>query len=585
MSEFYHSNERKQIADKLQTVLTRCHNTLRNKEGMSPESAFRELNKLLFIKYISEKDEKGRKNLQMVLNGENLIYPNNSFPLLFDNVIDEFKEEQLFENSETIIANYSICLDIYEALRIFEFSSSLPEIGDAYESFIQKVFRNTGNTMSVPKIVVDFIVDYLNIKSSSNVIDPFCSYGGMLTAVAVRKPQRHKGRLLGYERDTLMAQTAKMNLLMHGDFKSIIERKQDHYRTKEETFDFVLTCIGQNFQSEDEINSIYGHLKPMGLASIIIPDEFLQKSQYYFLRRRLLDHFIVKAIISLPLGAIKSGIKPVKTSVLIMQSGSPHSSFDKTLFAKVENIGVSVFGLPTENNDFKTIEPIVVQLLQKGIKSQSKSVMWVNLRADDVWNVEAEFSKVENRIPTRYPIYRLGELVKLRTGEPFELVEKEYKRITVGKKKHNVTLRDKINAKDIKNKNRQMIVHSDEILVSRIGAKDGAIGIVPKSLDGAIVSNNFIILNIRSQAIDPYYLLLVLTSERYKKLLGGISRGFTPRSYIKDSDLLNLEIPVPELSEQIELSSKLEGMQKRISILEKKWNEGVELFSKKLFEL
>ena len=130
-----------------------------------------------------------------------------------------------------------------------------------------------------------------------------------------------------------------------------------------------------------------------------------------------------------------------------------------------------------------------------------------------------------------------------------------------------------------------MVVHAGQMLISRIDAKDGAIGIVPKELDGAIVSDNFIVLNIVNSQVAPYYLLMVLTSERYKKMLKGISRGMTTRSYIKNVDLLNLEIPIPTMEKQKKLIANLEGLLNHIKLLEIQWAEGINRFSNELFGL
>ena len=122
------------------------------------------------------------------------------------------------------------------------------------------------------------------------------------------------------------------------------------------------------------------------------------------------------------------------------------------------------------------------------------------------------------------------------------------------------------------------------MVISRIGAKDGAIGIVPKDLDGSIVSDNFLVLEIVNSEIDPFYLLMVLTSERYKKMLRVISRGITDRSYIRTRDLLGLTIPMPDIEQQRKMVSDLQEIQKRISKLEKKWADGINSFNKELFD-
>ena len=77
---------------------------------------------------------------------------------------------------------------------------------------------------------------------------------------------------------------------------------------------------------------------------------------------------------------------------------------------------------------------------------------------------------------------------------------------------------------------------------------------------------------------------MVLTSERYKNMLRVICRGVTDRSYIRIHDLLGLTIPMPEIEEQRKIVGDLQETQQRISKLEKKWADGINRFSKELFE-
>ena len=78
---------------------------------------------------------------------------------------------------------------------------------------------------------------------------------------------------------------------------------------------------------------------------------------------------------------------------------------------------------------------------------------------------------------------------------------------------------------------------------------------------------------------------MVLTSKRYQKLLKGISHGVTTRSYIKNSDLLGIEIPVPDMETQLKLTRKLKKTQEERNRIETTWEEGLDQFSNELFGL
>lgn len=561
----------KWVVDKLLSNLTLCHNILRNQEGMTPESAFRELNKLLFVKFLYEKNDD--KHL--------IAYEDDFIHQVFNEVKQEFEHEHLFEFNETINTRPTSYRDVFGVLDSFFYYTNA-DTGRAYENFVQKVLRSISSEPVIPQSIAEFIADYFNISKGSNIIDPFCGYGGLLSEIVCRRPIVSNGKIMGYEKDQMLAQTAKINLLMHGDKESRIERDRENCYYYEHQFDFVITCIKHRENIREDIMKALDLMGPKGKAGIIVPDDILQKDQYEDIRRMLLSRYCIKAIISLPSSAIKQMGRVLKTSILIINQGY-QAPDTETMLAKIEHVGVSSLGLPSDKNDFKVIQPSVYQWLQEGRKQVGKQVMWVHLSDLSGWNVEAEFLREENRFMTQYPLYKLGDIAEIAIAE--DLNKDEYMQLTVRKKQHDVTLRGWVSAKDINNKKRQMVVHAGQMLISRIDAKDGAIGIVPKELDGAIVSDNFIVLNIVNSQVAPYYLLMVLTSERYKKMLKGISRGMTTRSYIKNVDLLNLEIPIPTMEKQKKLIANLEGLLNHIKLLEIQWAEGINRFSNELFGL
>ena len=571
--ELNYNQESNRVADRLQAILTKCHNILRSQEGLSAESAFRELNKLLFVKLFSE-------GFGDYLPREYEIQES------FELVKRRFSNERLFNDTDTINVSPRISMDVLGTMSDLKLLNLTTETGRGYEEFVQKVLRGYGDVPIISKSVVSFVESILKTRAVKYVADPSCGYGGLLSGMA-SLPQTEKDslRLLGYEKDQLMVQTAKLNLILHGESQGRIERISDTSYYSEHQFEIVVTCVKTASNAEEDIEKALRLLVREGIGVFIVPDDILQKEQYYYTRKNLLRHSTILTIVSLPVGAIRLGNKQQKTSILILKAGLPQYYNARTLFAQVENIGVSTFGLPTEKNDFMGLVPVLSQWIHSGAYKDDKQTVKVTISEMENWNVSAEFIKRDNFFMSRYPLRKLGEIVEMWSGRSEELNEDEYKQVTVRKNWHDVVLRSIIKSKDIKNKSRQTIIRKGQILISRIDAKNGAIGIVPDFLDGAIVSDNYIALEVICKDIDKYYLLMVLTSDRYQKLLSGISRGITPRSYIKNIDLLGIEIPVPDLQVQRSLTGNLEEKQEQIKKLEKDWNEGIKSFSEKLFGL
>lgn len=125
----------------------------------------------------------------------------------------------------------------------------------------------------------------------------------------------------------------------------------------------------------------------------------------------------------------------------------------------------------------------------------------------------------------------------------------KYKRITVKTKNGGVCLRDIVTGKNIGTK-KQWLVSEGLFIISKIDARNGAMGIIPKELNGAIVTNDFPVFNIDKGSIVPQYLLLVTTTERFVEFVQKCSSGTTNRQRVDVNDFLDVKIPIPSLSEQ-----------------------------------
>lgn len=125
----------------------------------------------------------------------------------------------------------------------------------------------------------------------------------------------------------------------------------------------------------------------------------------------------------------------------------------------------------------------------------------------------------------------------------------KYKRITVKTKNGGVCLRDIVTGKNIGTK-KQWLVSEGLFIISKIDARNGAMGIIPKELNGAIVTNDFPVFNIDKDSIVPQYLLLVTTTERFVEFVQKCSSGTTNRQRVDVNDFLDVKIPLPTLSEQ-----------------------------------
>jgi restriction endonuclease S subunit len=97
---------------------------------------------------------------------------------------------------------------------------------------------------------------------------------------------------------------------------------------------------------------------------------------------------------------------------------------------------------------------------------------------------------------------------------------------------------------------KQIVVRKGQFIFSKIDARNGAFGIIPEELDGAIVTNDFPVFNIDEAIINPTFLLLITTTNAFAKFSQSCSSGTTNRQRIDVDAFLQQRIPLPLLEEQ-----------------------------------
>ena len=180
--------------DEFAKLLQKCHNIIRNNDKLSPEAAFDEISKILFMKIRYErnpdedvlfslekfqKDEKHfEKNIKKHLPIEAQI-PYMQY--LFKDTKDEFADDKLFEPYETIkIKQYSF-EQIVKELEKYNLSATSDDVkGIAFEHFLGTTFRGELGQFFTPRTIVDFMVEVLDPQEGETICDPTCGSGGFL---------------------------------------------------------------------------------------------------------------------------------------------------------------------------------------------------------------------------------------------------------------------------------------------------------------------------------------------------------------------------------------------------------------------
>lgn len=141
----------------------------------------------------------------------------------------------------------------------------------------------------------------------------------------------------------------------------------------------------------------------------------------------------------------------------------------------------------------------------------------------------------------------IGNLI-IRNREK-EILEddKAYKQVTIKLYGKGVVQRgdELIFGKDIGTKN-QFRVSEGQFIMSKIDARNGAIGIVPAELEGAITTQDFLSYNINTEKILPEFFNLITSTRHFAELCQKASSGTTGRQRVDEKAFLGFRIPVPD---------------------------------------
>lgn len=139
-----------------------------------------------------------------------------------------------------------------------------------------------------------------------------------------------------------------------------------------------------------------------------------------------------------------------------------------------------------------------------------------------------------------------------------------YKEITVRLWGKGVVERGLVPGAEISSTSRFRVRQRDFVL-SKIDARNGALGIVPDSLDGALVSSDFPTYQVKQGTMRPEYLGWLCKTADFVEACRRASEGTTNRVRLKINRFLSSEIPLPPLEEQQRIVAYLDTLSAKIT--------------------
>ena len=139
----------------------------------------------------------------------------------------------------------------------------------------------------------------------------------------------------------------------------------------------------------------------------------------------------------------------------------------------------------------------------------------------------------------------------------------EYRQVTVRLWGKGVVLRGILNGAEIASLN-QTVIRQGQFILSRIDARNGALGLVPPDLDGAVVTSDFPSFDVVEDRLLPAYLGWMCRTEAFVDECRRSSEGTTNRVRLQEDKFLAREIALPSLHEQRRIVARIEELAKDI---------------------
>lgn len=301
--------------DEFAKLLHKCHNIIRNNDKLSPEAAFDEISKILFIKIryerqsnlgikfsleeFNKEETKHKEYMKTYSQLQNITYMQK----LFDDTKRQFEKDKLFEPNEIIKIREASFKQIVKELEKYNLSNTSDDIkGIAFEKFLGTTFRGELGQFFTPRTLVDYIVGLLDPEEGETICDPCSGSGGFLIKAFeyvrnkieqdIKKEKEilqekfddnqdaynhfsaqlnnellinnEKGRMFqlshnciyGTDANPRMARVSKMNMIMHGDGHGGVHHHDGLLNVNgifEERFDVIITNPPFGAQVRDDV--------------------------------------------------------------------------------------------------------------------------------------------------------------------------------------------------------------------------------------------------------------------------------------------------------------------------------------------
>lgn len=227
-------------------------------------------------------------------------------------------------------------------------------IGKFYNEFLRYANGDGGlGIVLTPKHITELFVELAEVNKDSVIIDNCCGTAGYLISAMKRMEDDAKGdqekikeihnkQLIGIENNPTMFCLACSNMMLRGAGKSNIYQ-QDCFEINENEIRKFSPTVGllnppyskENGHKELKyVENCLSFLQPHATCIAIVPQSCAMNTKKGNLdvKRRLLEHHTLKAVMSMPDNAFEDSDKQAITCILVFEAHKPHNANTKTWF-------------------------------------------------------------------------------------------------------------------------------------------------------------------------------------------------------------------------------------------------------------
>ena len=588
------NDDRKQI----EKFLSKCHELLRDKEGIVTMDALMQINMLLFLRLINPQVKDGDIDLLDIKK-----YKDN-FPkasekyikfALFENIVEDgVLSEEARGNVHEIIncvfkqilwihpktanitcdklpkikhnSTYEIILKEISKINWETINSDIK--GAAYEHFLNTEL--TGGSLGqffTRREVCDYMIQNVNVDVGKKIMDPFMGTCGFLTRAYKILKQKYKNNeeaitkkiidetLYGIEKNDNTSVIGSNNCLLATGYLPENVKQGDSLRCyMTDKVDIVLTnppfgIKGMNYDDDSSFPSMFNEISKKDYLPVKSNDAIclaLQMIQYVLKDKG-------EASIVVPNGRQLNGTNKSEVAirkmlidncnlhkVTILPPGTflPYTPIDVCVLFFIKGQKTQHTKFVSLGNDYKT-ETELINVKHSKLKKNSYI-----LRHRDY--IEPE------KISGSLNFHKLRDLL---CESPKIKPTNKYERYHTCKIKQWFKGIEKCEEKTFDDVNKLNMLQCGNIVLSKMGAKKGGIAIVSENDTNCVISNDCIQYNILNNA-NPKFIMHTFEHGNLVDKINDKSCGAV-RERIKNDDILNMDVPIVALSVQNALVKEL----------------------------